>query len=220
MQIETELKEKEEKAKQENNILIQQMNYNLSIEKQKVEDEIKIIQNNLNDYQKKQEVIGKEILRQRMLKEQTNFYRICLSQEQKDDIEILKSIIPKLNKHSNIDKLIYEVYCSKEAQAMIKRVLNNEQPSGIYKITRLKTGEIYIGKSTNIKERWLQHIKTACGCGTIAHSILHTTMEKDGIDNFTFELLEKVEKSKLSEREKYWINFYKAKDYGLNEKNG
>ena len=220
LQIETELKEKEEKAKQENDILIQQMNYNLSIEKQKVEDEIKIIQNNLNDYQKKQEVIGKEILRQRMLKEQTNFYRICLSQEQKDDIEILKSIIPKLNKHSNIDKLIYEVYCSKEAQAMIKRVLNNEQPSGIYKITRLKTGEIYIGKSTNIKERWLQHIKTACGCGTIAHSILHTTMEKDGIDNFTFELLEKVEKSKLSEREKYWINFYKAKDYGLNEKNG
>ena len=220
LQIETELKEKEEKAKQENDILIQQMNYNLSIEKQKVEDEIKIIQNNLNDYQKKQEVIGKEILRQRMLKEQTNFYRICLSQEQKDDIEILKSIIPKLNKHSNIDKLIYEVYCSKEAQAMIKRVLNNEQPSGIYKITRLKTGEIYIGKSTNIKERWLQHIKTACGCGTIAHSILHTTMEKDGIDNFTFELLEKVEKSKLSEREKYWINFYKSKDYGLNEKNG
>ena len=220
LQIETELKEKEEKAKQENDILIQQMNYNLSIEKQKVEDEIKIIQNNLNDYQKKQEVIGKEILRRRMLKEQTNFYRICLSQEQKDDIEILKSIIPKLNKHSNIDKLIYEVYCSKEAQAMIKRVLNNEQPSGIYKITRLKTGEIYIGKSTNIKERWLQHIKTACGCGTIAHSILHTTMEKDGIDNFTFELLEKVEKSKLSEREKYWINFYKSKDYGLNEKNG
>lgn len=220
LQIETELKEKEEKVKQENDILIQQMNYNLSIEKQKVEDEIKIIQNNLNDYQKKQEVIGKEILRQRMLKEQTNFYRICLSQEQKDDIEILKSIIPKLNKHSNIDKLIYEVYCSKEAQAMIKRVLNNEQPSGIYKITRLKTGEIYIGKSTNIKERWLQHIKTACGCGTIAHSILHTTMEKDGIDNFTFELLEKVEKSKLSEREKYWINFYKSKDYGLNEKNG
>ena len=220
LQIETELKEKEEKIKQENDILIQQMNYNLSIEKQKVEDEIKIIQNNLNDYQKKQEVIGKEILRQRMLKEQTNFYRICLSQEQKDDIEILKSIIPKLNKHSNIDKLIYEVYCSKEAQAMIKRVLNNEQPSGIYKITRLKTGEIYIGKSTNIKERWLQHIKTACGCGTIAHSILHTTMEKDGIDNFTFELLEKVEKSKLSEREKYWINFYKAKDYWLNEKNG
>lgn len=220
LQIETELKEKKEKVKQENDILIQQMNYNLSIEKQKVENEIKIIQNNLNDYQKKQEVIGKEILRQRMLKEQTNFYRICLSQEQKDDIEILKSIIPKLNKHSNIDKLIYEVYCSKEAQAMIKRVLNNEQPSGIYKITRLKTGEIYIGKSTNIKERWLQHIKTACGCGTIAHSILHTTMEKDGIDNFTFELLEKVEKSKLSEREKYWINFYKSKDYGLNEKNG
>ena len=45
-------------------------------------------------------------------------------------------------------------------------------------------------------------------------------MEKDGIDNFTFELIEEVNKSQLTEREKYWINFYKAKDYGLNEKNG
>ena len=52
-----------------------------------------------------------------------------------------RRLIPKRKKAK---QLIYEVYCSKEAQAMIKRVLNNEQPSGIYKITRLKTGEIYI----------------------------------------------------------------------------
>ena len=34
---------------------------------------------------------------------------------------------------------------------MVKRVLQGGAPSGIYKITRLKTGEIYIGKSTNVK---------------------------------------------------------------------
>jgi len=38
---------------------------------------------------------------------------------------------------------------------MVKRVLNGEAPSGIYKITRLKTGEIYIGKSTDVKARWI-----------------------------------------------------------------
>ena len=103
---------------------------------------------------------------------------------------------------------------------MVKRVLEGGAPSGIYKITRLKTGEIYIGKSTDVKTRWIQHTKTAFGCGTIAHSILHTTMARDGIDQFTFELLEEVPKDKLTEREKYYISFYDSKKYGLNEREG
>ena len=45
-------------------------------------------------------------------------------------------------------------------------------------------------------------------------------MKKDGIENFTWELLEKVEKSKLTEREHYWIDFYDSKKFGLNEKSG
>lgn len=114
----------------------------------------------------------------------------------------------------------YDNYVSKAAQEMVKRVLEGKAPCGIYKITRLKTGEIYIGKSTNIKDRWIQHCKSCYHCGTISHSTLHTTMEKDGINNFTFELLEEVPKEKLTEREKYWIEFYDSKKYGLNEKVG
>jgi hypothetical protein len=45
-------------------------------------------------------------------------------------------------------------------------------------------------------------------------------MAKEGIWNFSFQLLEEVPKEKLSEREKYWINFYHSKDYGMNEKAG
>lgn len=112
------------------------------------------------------------------------------------------------------------MYVSKAVQEMVKRVLQGGSPSGIYKITRLKTGEIYIGKSTNIKDRWVQHCKTVYGAGTIAHSILHTTMAKDGLEQFTFELLEEVPKEKLTEREKYWIMFYGSRDYGLNERCG
>ena len=193
-----------------------------AFEKRKLEiaEKITSIQNVLEDFQRKQEVIGQEILRRRAIEEQKDFYRICLTEQQIYDMQILQEIIPKLYNRSNLNKLIYDIYYSKEAQAMVKRVLNGNQPSGIYKITRLKTGEIYIGKSTNVKDRWIQHCKTAAGCGTIAHSILHTTMEKDGIQNFTFELLEEVPKDKLSEREKYWINFYKSKEYGMNEKEG
>jgi group I intron endonuclease len=120
----------------------------------------------------------------------------------------------------NLDKLIYDVYISKQVTEMVKRVLKGAAPSGIYKITRLKTGEIYIGKSTDVKKRWTEHCKTAYGVGTIAHSVLHTTIKKDGIENFTFELLEEVPKDKLTEREKYWITFYDSKSYGLNERNG
>ena len=120
----------------------------------------------------------------------------------------------------NLDKLIYDAYVSKPAAEMIKRVLQGRAPSGRYKITRLKTGEIYVGKSTNVKSRFTEHCKTAYGVGSIAHSILHTTIKKDGIENFTFELLEEVPKEKLTEREKYWITFYGSKEYGLNERNG
>ena len=137
-----------------------------------------------------------------------------------EDILLLMNLRHKLHNHDKLDELIYDVYYSKPVMEMTKRVLHGGEPSGIYKITRLKTGEIYIGKSTNVKDRWVQHCKTVYGAGTIAHSILHTTMAKDGLENFTFELVEEVPKDKLTEREKYWINFYGSKEYGLNERNG
>ena len=209
------------KGAQENyKILLSYLDKDFKQKKDDYEGQIKEIEETLNDFKRKQEIIGQEILRRRAIEEQQDFYRVCLSDEQLRDIEVLKEVIPKLVNRSNLNKLIYDVYCSKEVQSMAKRILNGGQPSGIYKITRIKTGEIYIGKSTNVRDRWIQHCKTACGCGTIAHSILHTTMEKDGLQNFTFELLEEVPKEKLSEREKYWINFYKSKEYGMNEKEG
>ena len=45
-------------------------------------------------------------------------------------------------------------------------------------------------------------------------------MQKHGIDNFTFEVLEKTSKENLSEREKYYIKFFQSKEFGLNERVG
>ena len=174
----------------------------------------------LEDYKKKQQAVNEAILRQRAIDEQQDFYRVCLSEFAIEDIKLLQEIRQKLHTSDNLNKLIYDVYVSKSVQEMVKRVLQGATPSGIYKITRLKTGEIYIGKSANVKDRWVQHCKTVYGAGTIAHSILHTTMAKDGLEQFTFELVEEVPKEKLTEREKYWINFYGSRDYGLNERCG
>ena len=159
-------------------------------------------------------------MRRKQVEEQQDFYRVVLPQNDKEDIEVLEEVRPRLHRVDNFDKLIYDNYLSKPVIEMVKRVLQGGAPPGIYKITRLKTGEMYVGKSTNVHDRWIQHLKTAMHCGTIAHSILHTTMEKDGVDNFTFELLEEVPKDKLTEREKFWINYYDTKSYGMNEREG
>lgn len=188
-------------------------------QKQK-EAELALLLSEIDDFKKKQSVINEEILRRRELEEKQDFYRVLIGQQEIDDIQCLLSIREKLIYRENLDKLIYDVYISKQVTEMVKRVLKGAAPSGIYKITRLKTGEIYIGKSTDVKKRWIEHCKTAYGVGTIAHSVLHTTIKKDGIENFTFELLEEVPKDKLTEREKYWITFYDSKNYGLNERNG
>lgn len=186
----------------------------------RTQQEIDTAKAELADYKKKQDVVNEAILRQRELDEKQDFYRVCLSEFTIEDITLLQEIRQKLHTSESLNKLIYDVYVSKAVQEMVKRVLQGGAPSGIYKITRLKTGEIYIGKSTNVKDRWQQHCRTVFGAGTIAHSILHTTMQKDGLQNFTFELVEEVPKDKLAEREKYWIDFYGSKKYGLNEKNG
>ena len=192
------------------------------LDKQREEKEYELakITNEIEDFRKKQTVINEEILRRREVEEKQDFFRVLLGTQEIDDISILLSVREKLIYRENLDKLIYDVYVAKPVLEMVKRVLKGAAPSGIYKITRLKTGEIYIGKSTDIKKRWTEHCKTAYGVGTIAHSILHTTIKKDGIENFTFELLEEVPKDKLTEREKYWITFYDSKNYGLNERNG
>lgn len=174
----------------------------------------------IDDYKARRDVINQEILRARAIEEQQDFYRVQLPESSKHDLEILQSIRQELTKVDILDKLLYDNYVKKPVEEMVKRVLKGDNPSGIYKITRLKTGEIYIGKSVNIKDRWIQHAKSCYHCGTISHSTLHTTMEKDGIENFTWELLEEIPKDKLSEREKYWIEFYDTKNFGLNERQG
>ena len=182
--------------------------------------QIQTLSSEIEAYSAKQAAINEAILRQRAIEEQQDFYRVCLPEEAIADIAELQVTRQKLKKPEIIDKIIYDTYVAKPVLEMIKRVLQNTTCSGIYKITCQETMEIYIGKSTDIKNRWQQHCKAAFNCGTIASSILHRKMRIYGLENFTFELLEKVPKDQLSERERYYIDFYKTKETGLNERNG
>lgn len=74
---------------------------------------------------------------------------------------------------------------------------------GIYKITNLINGKIYIGKSINIKQRWDRHKEIPND-----NMLIHKAMLKYGIDNFSFKILEECDECQLDEKEKYWINYY------------
>ena len=220
LQIEKEIEEWAESAQEAANEFQRGYRAQLQLVTDAAKANMQAALKTLEEYKEKRDAINQEILRSRALEEKQDFYRIQLDENSIRDIQILEEIKPRLSKFDSLDKLIYDIYVKKVADEMIKRVLEGRAPSGIYKITRLKTGEIYIGKSTDVKARWQQHSKSVFHCGTISHSILHTTMERDGIENFTWELLEEVPKDKLSEREKYWIEFYDSKNYGLNERVG
>ena len=185
-----------------------------------LEEQINIVQNKLEEERSKRAAINKEILRQRKLEQEQDFYRIQLDPDDTDDIEILRSVTARLRHPEAINKVIWSGYYQKPLAELRKRLLPNGDVSGVYKITRLKSGEIYIGQTTSVDKRWQEHVKSALGVGTLASSQLHRVMKSDGPENFTFELLEEVPKDKLRERESYYIDFYDSKTYGLNSVTG
>lgn len=185
------------------------------IELDKVRDE-------LADFQKKQQVVNEEILRRRQVEEQQDFYRIILSEQDKEDIHYLISIINNIKNKQLLYKLIWSEYLQKPFNEMLKRVLEEKEiRCVIYKITNLKTGEIYIGKTkAEASKRWTEHIKTSLNIGTIARSKIHTMLFEHW-DEFSFEILEKVsDETLLSSREKFYINFYQSNIYGYNMNSG
>ncbi len=181
---------------------------------EKASEELKEILQTLEEERGKRAAINEEILRQRKLEEEQDFYRIQLNPEDKEDIEILRSITPRLRHPEAINKVIWTGYYQKPLAELRKRA--GIEGSGVYKITRLKTNEIYIGQARNVSTRWAEHCKAALGVGTLASSQLHRVMQSDGCENFLFELLEETPIDKLKERESYYIDFYDSKTYGLN----
>lgn len=186
-----QLREKEVITKLEEKI----KSWNLEAEstKKKITEEINAIQEILNDFKKKQKVINEAIIREKEIQEKETFYKINISKSDIEDIEVLEQIRPRLKNREALSKLIWEVFIRRETQEMIKRVTSGRKISGIYKITYIKTGEAYIGKTTDIQTRWQNHIKTTIGLDGCAHSTFHTRMEKDGFWNYTFEILEEVD---------------------------
>ena len=81
---------------------------------------------------------------------------------------------------------------------------------GIYKVTNKINGKVYIGQSVDIGRRWRQHM-------TAEDDIyFHKAIQKYGVENFEWEVIEQCKKSELDEREIYWIEYYDSYNKGYN----
>lgn len=90
---------------------------------------------------------------------------------------------------------------------------------GIYKYTNKLNGKSYIGQSICIENRQKQHLYDALyrpekGTG------IDVAINKYGIDNFEFEILEECSENELDEKEAYWIEKYNTYYEGYNRTPG
>lgn len=80
-------------------------------------------------------------------------------------------------------------------------------------------GDLYIGKSINIKRRWRKHRNAYKNKNLKCYDYyLYRAMRKYGIENFEFIVLEECDEISLIEREQYYVDLYKPKYNMINPK--
>lgn len=70
-----------------------------------------------------------------------------------------------------------------------------------------------------MSERIRTHIKAGLGIDT-PNSILYKAMRKDGVENFSFEIMEYCNPTDLNDREKVWIDYFSSQEWGYNMTSG
>ena len=160
-------------------------------------------------------------LRDQEKKEKINFYKLFINETDLSDVKVLENLKPTLHKPVILSKLIWTQYFQKQMNELCDRVLGKESICGIYKITNLLTEQAYIGQSVNVADRWKQHCKCGLGIDASATNKLYNAMQKYGVWNFSFELLEQVhQRNLLNEKEKFWIEMYQSNKFGYNSTKG
>lgn len=92
---------------------------------------------------------------------------------------------------------------------------------GIYRITNLITGELYVGQSSNIRQRWINHKSRYKNPKSKDYnSRLYNDMRVYGIENFEFSIVEECSKCELLDREKFWVTKLDSYDNGYNNTAG
>lgn len=155
-------------------------------------------------------------IREKEEKEKLSFYCLHIDNSELDDIQKLEEVKKFLHEPRILAMLIWQTYFSKPLKALSANVLGTIPVTGIYKITNLKTKECYIGQAVDVAKRFSEHAKCGLGIDTPAANKLYKAMQEYGLQNFSWELLEKCSREQLNEKERYYIDFYNSVNYGYN----
>ena len=148
------------------------------------------------------------------------FYTIQLPEEYQEDIEFLLTTVAAKVQHPDIiSKLVWQEYVKPNLEDTFKRIEIKAEP-GIYKLTSLINGKCYVGKSVDVKKRISDHFKSVVGIKSIADQAVHHAILKEGFWNWQIEILTYGEKEQLNDLEKYYIEFFKAQEFGYNKTGG
>lgn len=220
----------EQTVQTENRIKIMKTEY--EVKAKQIEEDFNLYSNEMTEkrnalaaevsvYEAQQKEIIERFKKDEEIRQQQDFYKIKLDDLTLRDIVKLKGIAEQLNKPVVLYKLIYENYYKVKLEEMFKRVLgDNAKKGGIYKITNVKNQKAYIGRTVNFLERWRLHCKRGLRAEEGTSNRLYQFMWEEGLENFTFEVVEICNKEEQSEKEKYWIKFYSTDTYGYNSNKG
>ena len=178
------------------------------------------INSDINTFKATREALIQANLREQELLDTVGFHTISLSEQDITDINTLERIKPTLFKPEILSKLIWSTYFLQPVSSMCNNIFGTGKVCGIYKITNLTTKEVYIGQSVDCAERIKQHIKAGLGIDNKGTNKLYKAMQKTGVWNFAFELLEKCPREELDKKEKEYIAIYESDKFGYNSTKG
>ena len=159
-------------------------------------------------------------MKEKEIKEKSDFYCLKINENDLSDIKVLNKVKNQLNQPRILAMLIWKTYFLTPMGQLISNVVGTEDKCGIYKITNQLDDCCYIGQSVSIGERWKQHAKCGLGIDAPAANKLYKAMQEDGLQNFSFEILEECPRDQLDNKEKFYIELYQSNLYGYNSQAG
>lgn len=159
-------------------------------------------------------------VREKEIKEQLDFYCLQVDPIDLSDIETLEKVKSRLNKPRILSMLIWQTYYQKPMTQLCNDILGTTTVTGIYKITNQTTDQVYIGQARDMAARWKEHAKCGLDIDRPAGNKLYQAMMDDGLQNFSWELLEKCNAAELNEKERKYIELYKSAEFGYNSNKG
>lgn len=179
---------------------------------------IKLAENQLAELTAKVDAAIQAAKRQEELQQKQDFYKLNLTDIDIQEISKLREVTALLRNSEPLNKVIWKVYYEKPYTDLIGRVVGTGIHTGIYKITNIQSQKCYVGQAADIASRWKQHIKRGIGAEAPTRNKLYPAMLTEGVENFTFEIIEECSRAQLNDREDYWQDYFGAKEFGYSIK--